>query len=84
LTLQIRLDLPPQTTSPENNSDISYQKTSQACEHFNPLKSSLRSHSQLVSDSVGIMSSCSLLAFLRRQPHFIASLLPLLLGISNS
>ena len=38
-------------------SDISYLKTSQAFEHSDPLKSSPGSHSQLVSGSVGIMSS---------------------------
>jgi len=32
-------------------------------EHSDPLKSSPRSRSQSVSDSVGIMSTCSLLAF---------------------
>jgi len=47
-----------------NKSDISYQKrNSCAFEHSNPLKSSSSCHSQSVSGSVGITSSCSLLAF---------------------
>jgi len=51
-----------------------------AFEHFNPLKSSPGSHSQSI---VGIMSSCSLLAFLAfHYPHIVASAMwPLLLGI---
>ena len=39
-------------------------KTSQAFEHSNPLKSSPGSHSQLVSDSVGITRNFLLLVFL--------------------
>ena len=45
-------------------SDISYLKNSWAFEHSIPLKGSPGSNSQLVSNSVGITSSCSLLAFL--------------------
>jgi len=48
----------------KNNSDISYLKTGQAFEHFDPLKSSPASHSLLVSGSICIMSSCSLPVFL--------------------
>ena len=46
-----------------DKSDISYLKTSWAFKHSDPLKSSPGSHSQFVSDSVGIISSCLLLAF---------------------
>ena len=42
---------------------ISYLKTSRAFKQSNPLMSSPGSPSQLVSDSVGITSSCWLLAF---------------------
>jgi len=45
-------------------SDISYLKTSRAFKHSDPLKGSPGSHSQLVSSSVGIMSSRLLLTFL--------------------
>jgi len=38
-------------------------KTQPGLQRSDPLKSSPGSHSLLVSDSVGIMSSCSLLAF---------------------
>ena len=47
----------------------------------NPLMSSPGSHSLLVSDSVGITSSCSLLALPFSQPCVVASTLPLLLSI---
>jgi len=56
-------------------------KTSQASEHSDPLKCPPGSHAQLVSCSVGIMSSCSLLAFSLLVS--LASDLPVLLGISN-
>ena len=42
-----------------NKSDISYLQPQLGLEHSDPLKSSPGSHSQLVSFSVGIMSSCS-------------------------
>ena len=38
-------------------------KNQPSLRHSNPLKSSPGSHSLLVRDSVGIVSSCSLLAF---------------------
>jgi len=61
-----------------------YLKTSQTFKHSNPLKSSPGSHSQSVSNSVGITSSCSFLAFpLLLKPHVITFTLPLLPGISN-
>ena len=43
--------------------NILYLKSSWAFKHSNPLKGSPGSHSQLASDSVDIMSSCSLLTF---------------------
>jgi len=60
----------------ECDSEISYAKTSQAFEHFNPLKSSPGSHSQSVSDSVGITSSCLLLVF-----QLILGTLPCILNL---
>jgi len=46
-----------------------------------PLKSSPGSHSLLVSNSVGIMSSCSLLTFPSLSQPRVVSTLPLLLSI---
>ena len=54
---------PPPPHQKKNKSDTSYLKTSQGLQHSNPLNSSTGSHSLFVSDSVGITSSCSLLAF---------------------
>jgi len=49
-----------------NKSDTYYISN---LEHSNPLKSSPGNHSQLVSDSVGVPSSCSLLVFLGHASH---------------
>jgi len=49
----------------KNKSNISYLNIYQlSLQHSGPLESSPGSYSLLVSDSVGIMSSCCLLAFL--------------------
>jgi len=69
-----------------NKSDISYLKTRQAFKHSDPLEYSPGSYSQSVGGSVGITSSCSLLAFRSRSAlcrHiYFASVL--LVSTSNS
>jgi len=65
--------------------DISYLKTSWAFQHSDPLKSSPGSHSQSVSGSVHITSSCLLLIFslLVRLPLLHLHCLCFLVSISN-
>ena len=47
----------------KNKPDISYLKNQPGLQHSDPFKSSPGSNSQLISDSVGTTSICSLLAF---------------------
>ena len=64
-------------------SDISCLKNIWAFKHSDPFKCSPGSHS-VGNCSIGITSSCSLVAFLLSVNLLSVSMLPLLLGISNS